>query len=180
VPGESARVENYIRWSDNFEQETGYNSQTTLAVTIRFSQIPLIRRTEIVLNRGHIFLKNNQFLRVVLLHEMGHTIGLDHSEYYEAIMYSNLKFEQPENQVLHEDDVNGLRASIDLNLNRQSQNVGIEALSGKNDESSNAFSCGTIDVNGSNGGGPLLPNFIALIFGLLLSFVLKYKRGRFV
>ena len=39
-----------VRWSSNFSEETGYNSATTLAVTIRYQRAPYLLRTEIILN----------------------------------------------------------------------------------------------------------------------------------
>lgn len=171
---------NYIRWSNDFAQETGYSAFNTLAVAVRYSDGVHFTRTEIVLNGEMSTLRQNftDILRKTLLHELGHTIGLDHSE-QEAIMAAAVGSIQN----LTSDDVSGGIAVVEENLWRQQ--VGIQqpqdGESGSSSEETSGTagtSCGSIDLNGpSNGpGGPATFSFlISLLLGLLGSRYLVLK-----
>ena len=56
----SAFSGNYIRWSDNFGAETGYDPNQTLAITIRYTSGTHMTRTEIILNGNMPSLRNNE------------------------------------------------------------------------------------------------------------------------
>ena len=72
---------NSIRRSDNFGAETGYDPNSTLAITIRHTQGPYLGKTEIILNGSMQFLRVNtsNILYKTLVHEFVHVLGLDHS-----------------------------------------------------------------------------------------------------
>ncbi len=49
-------------------------------------------------------------LETVLLHELGHAVGLDHSRHYQAIMRAGIKPGHAPRRALHEDDIAGICA----------------------------------------------------------------------
>ena len=74
----------FIYWSSHFSQ---FN---TLGKTRRIYKHSSLERIEILLNENNFFLKNNRILKWVLLHELGHSMGLGHSKKEEDIMYGHL------------------------------------------------------------------------------------------
>ena len=158
---------NYIRWSDNFGTDTGFDPSRTLAVTIRYNQGTFFEHTVIILNGSLSYLRQNwgNTLKITLLHEIGHTIGLDHSD-QQAIMEANLGSVS----TLQPDDIAGMNALVDSTLERQGGGY-ISPYSTTNSSSSNKLfsGCGTIqEVNSSPG------NFLGTGFlGLLIAYVLR-------
>jgi hypothetical protein len=62
-------------------------------------------------------------LETVLLHELGHAVGLDHSRHQQAIMRAGIKPGHAPRRALHEDDIAGICAvarSSALNVNGSS------------------------------------------------------------
>ena len=108
-----------VKWSSDFTRETGYSALGTMAVTIRQSTTPFIRKSDIIVNSTHTSLRNQENLTLVLVHELGHTLGLDHSNQVGAVMYSSLSFGPMANRELSEDDINGYNAVVAENINRQ-------------------------------------------------------------
>lgn len=155
---------NTIRWSNDFAAETGFNPSTTLAVTVRYRVGTHFSKFEIILNGSNTALRNNtsNILYQTILHEMGHVVGLDHSEFSNAVMYPSL---QGINR-LSADDSDGANAVIDENLRRQSIGF-VSALATEPDNSSNALACGsTVDVSGKN---PPSGGFLTITLGFLLA-----------
>jgi hypothetical protein len=52
---------NYIRWSDNFAAETGYDGSSTLAITIRYNKGTFFERVVIILNGNLSYLRQNPY-----------------------------------------------------------------------------------------------------------------------
>ena len=76
---------NTVRWATDFAAETGYDPTYTLALTIRHQVGTYIVRSEIIINSSYSGLNpdgylNQSLLRKVILHEMGHTFGLGHTD----------------------------------------------------------------------------------------------------
>lgn len=141
---------NIIRWSNNFSAETGLDANSILAVTIRYTGGPYIARAEIIVNGNNIINQSESNLKTVLLHELGHTLGLDHSEYSNAVMAANLVLGF---NGLHSDDRQGISAVVGETQRRQAIGY-ISPLSQSEDtQSASPLNCGTVDMSGGAGGG---------------------------
>ncbi|MBT3585913.1 MAG: matrixin family metalloprotease [Halobacteriovoraceae bacterium] len=152
----------YIRWSNNFGAETGFDPARTLAVTIRYTQGTFMNKTEIILNGNNPSLKanTNNLLLKTLLHELGHTVGLDHSNQF-AIMQAT-----PSSLTsLTFDDQQGFVAAISQHKDWSAEGF-ISPLAGSTEEEKSTFlGCGSVELPPSNGSnnGP---------FGFLFSLIL--------
>lgn len=127
--GTSARANNVVRWSNNFQKETGYSATSTMAITVRYSSPPLLQRTEIIINGQYFGLANIEDLRKILIHELGHTIGLDHSQEYGSLMYSTLALGGSGPSYLSSDDIEGLNQVIAYHAQKQSEPIQLEQRS---------------------------------------------------
>lgn len=160
---------NAIRWSNNFAAETGFDPNTTLAVTVRYRTGTFFSRFEIILNGNNTALRNNaaNILYQTILHELGHVIGLDHSEFSNAVMYASLQG----NNRLSNDDVNGGVAAINETIRRQDVGFVSDLARQESESGANALACGSVAfIDGGKppkGGSGLL----ALALGLILSLV---------
>ena len=170
---------NYIRWSDNFGAETGYDPSRTLAITIRYNQGTFFQSTVIILNGGISYLRQNwgNTLKITILHEVGHTIGLDHSSDAGAVMAANLGTAT----TLQPDDIEGANAVVDETLRRQS--VGFVSPLAASEKK--VAACGSVEdiANGSGGPGGAMTNFLgSLVIGLMMIIMLgkveKLKRQK--
>jgi hypothetical protein len=159
---EEPQLRNVVRWSERFEQETGYSSNT-LAVTVRNLRAPYIRMTEIILNSNHPLLSDENFLAQVILHELGHTIGLGHSKDPYSIMYATLSPGGSTPSYISYDDEEGMKFVVNKNLSRQKNGSTIKS---EENQSSNSGipSCGTIDWNDKSGSN----NIISSMLGILM------------
>ncbi len=149
----SSHSGNHIRWSNDFAQETGYSPVSTLAVTIRHRVGTYFVRTEIILNGENERLRSNQgnLLYQTILHEMGHTLGIDHSEFSSAVMYPSV---QGINRLSFDDQ----DAVVDVvDETRLRQEVGfVSALSTETSGNANALACGSVSLvtDSDSGDGP--------------------------
>lgn len=156
---------NYIRWSNDFGNETGYDPSKTLAITIRYNQGTFFQQTVIVLNGSLNYLRqnSNNSLKTTILHEIGHTLGLDHSS-SNAIMSANLT----SLTTLQADDIEGANAVVDETIKRQSTGF-TSPYSATTSEKKALPTCGTIeDAGNGRGPGNGASNFVG---SLLLGFV---------
>ncbi len=166
---------NIIRWSQNFTAETGLSASSILAVTIRYASGPYMVRSEIIINGNHLINSYPTYLQTVLIHELAHTIGLDHSEYSDAVMAASLSLGY---QGLHFDDREGINAVVDETLRRQAIGYVSPLSSSSNDKSSNTFmACGTVqNVKKQSHPSPLV-SFLGQIFlGGLITQLLRLLR----
>ena len=156
---------NIIRWSTKFGKETGLAEDTTLAVAIRYSKGPYIARAEIIINGSHALNSFPSQLQTVLTHELGHILGLDHSENGDALMAPQLQIPY---QGLHWDDQMGMDYTVNETKRRQAIGY-VSPLSSSTEKSEGSpLSCGTVDISGGSGGSGGSP-MISLGIGLLLA-----------
>jgi hypothetical protein len=162
-------TKNIIRWSTNFAAETRMDPKSVLAVAIRYTNGPYFARTEIVINGGHELNQNNVYLRTTITHELGHTMGMDHSDVGEAVMAPTL---QPWYKGLHTDDLDGMHAAYTEMDHRQLTRY-VSPLAYTSDKTqSQPLSCGTVGpVTAHSGLG--INGLLSLIGGILMSFVRK-------
>lgn len=171
----SEQTKNFVKWDRNFEANSGLIGSQYLAVTIRRALIPFIARVEILMNPHYIDLDRDEIVKI-LVHELGHTIGLDHSVDANSIMSASIRLGPYSNQSITVDDVAGLNYIYTEMGSRQAGSSNdpayLELQSSRDQNSSKEFvpSCGTIkDINGGGGGsGPFLPSFL---FGLVFVFL---------
>ena len=155
---------NIIRWSTKFAAETGLNESTTLAVAIRYTGGPYVARAEIIINGNHPINSFPEQLKTVLTHELGHTLGLDHSDVGAAVMAPTIQIPY---YGLHSDDLSGMNYTV--SETRRRQIIGyVSPLSKQTTSESSPLSCGTVDLSGGGGSGPGNP-MVSLGLGLLLA-----------
>lgn len=163
-------TKNIIRWSTNFAKETKMDPTTVLAVAIRYTDGPYFAKTEIVINGSHTLNQNDYYLRTTITHELGHTMGLDHSDVGQAVMAPTL---QSMYTGLHSDDIQGVRAAHEEMEQRQVTGYVSPLAYSKDGGEQNAMSCGTIQAAGAVNPGISFNALISLAGGLLISFVRK-------
>lgn len=168
--GSGAGVRNIIRWSENFAAETNMDPDSVLAVAIRYTDGPYFAKTEIVINGNHQLNKYENYLRTTLTHELGHTMGLDHSEEMEAVMAPTL---QAYYTGLHDDDVKGLNDAHAETLRRQTTGY-VSPLSYETEQSAmqEPVSCATV----ATGPAMSFQSFLSIAGGILISFVRKFMK----
>ncbi len=162
--GSSAATSNIIRWSTNFAAETGMDANSVLAVAIRYTNGPYFAKTEIVINGGHYLNRDMDHLYTTITHELGHTMGLDHSSVNKAVMAPVL---QNPYYGLDEDDTQGMDQAFNETQSRQvSGYISPLAFQESKSTSASGVGCGMIQVSGSN-------NMVSLSVGLILGFLKK-------
>ncbi len=159
---------NFIRWSFDFENETGFDGQSTLAVTTRYIQGTNIVRSDIILNGNNSALFNNQgnMLYATILHEFGHVMGLGHSDML-SIMQPSLTWLRS----LQEDDIAGAIDVHGVQVSRQASGFVSPQAAGvtTRKEKDGISGCGTINMQGPGANGPgSMGGLFVLMLGLLL------------
>ncbi len=164
---------NYIRWSYNFAAETGYDATRTLAVTIRYNSGSYFEQVVIILNAQITYLRTNfgGALKKTILHELGHTVGLDHSS-ESAIMAATLGSISS----LQNDDVSGMNALIDETNHRQQ--TGFVANQNESSESNKVAACGSIEDIASGGGSGGNQFLQSLLLGIVLALFARHLKSR--
>jgi hypothetical protein len=169
----SSGTSNIIRWSTNFGAETKMDPSSVLAVAIRYTNGPYFAKTEIIINGQHnSFNTPNAFINrmnvaTTLVHELGHTMGLDHSNDMNAIMAPTLQTPYPG---LNSDDVRGLSDAHSQTEHRQLVRYVSPLAYGQEKSTSQPLSCGTIGTATAASGSSGL---LSLSLGMLIGFVRK-------
>jgi hypothetical protein len=162
---------NIIRWSTNFAEETRMDPNSVLAVAVRYTDGPYFAKSEIIINGTHgafnsnIKNMNEMNLGTTLVHEFGHTLGLDHSENLLAVMAPTLQY--PYNG-LHSDDLEGMSEVHSETEHRQAIRYVSPLAYQEAGQNSKAVSCGTTGVPTSGG------NFVSMAAGMLINFIWKF------
>lgn len=162
---------NIIRWSTNFAAETRMDPTSVLAVAIRYTNGPYFAKSEIIINGTHSAFNspyaaiNNTNIGTTLVHELGHTMGLDHSENMMAVMAPTLQY--PYNG-LHPDDISGMRDAFEQTEHRQITRYVSPLAYSKETQSGQALSCGTTGPVQAGGSGTF-----SLLLGMLIPFIRK-------
>lgn len=176
---DTASGKNIIRWAVDFEKETGFDAESTLAVTIRYNDSPYWAKAEVILNPTKEFLKLDPVaLQFVLMHELGHTMGLSHSDDEDSVMKASYNGDASfaMDQGLSSDDYEGMSEALKTMNTRKSQPQVLSASASEN-KSSDGLSCGTVDL-GSGGSGPNGPLqfLISIVLGMLFILVGSNER----
>lgn len=161
-------TKNIIRWSTNFAKETKMDPASVLAVAIRYVNGPYFAKTEIVINGGHSLNQIEKYLRTTLTHELGHTMGLDHSENGNAIMAPTLQ----EVGNINFDDVQGMSHAHSIHMQRQAERYVSPLAYSTEETQSQPLSCGTVGPV-AQASAPSMNGLLSLAGGLLISFVRK-------
>jgi len=160
---------NVLRWSRNFAEETKMDPSTVLAVAIRYATGPYFIKSEIVVNGNHPLNSDINNLLTTITHELGHTMGLDHSEEMQAVMAPTL---QEPYLGLHEDDIAGMSFIYEETRKRQITGY-ISPLAYNEEKVTQPLGCGTV---GLVGGANYISNFSSIVAGIILGFLKKvYK-----
>lgn len=162
---------NVIRWSTNFAAETKMDPASVLAVAIRYTDGPYFAKTEIIINGNHVYNQQNNYLLTTITHELGHTMGLDHSDVYNAIMAPSL---QLNSNGVQQDDSQGIEYAVSETLHRQEIGYVSPLAYQSDEESKSPLSCGTVAVTTSASASPLSGLF-SLAAGILIGFVRRIR-----
>lgn len=169
----SGGTSNIVRWSTNFAAETRMDENSVLAVAIRYTNGPYFAKTEIVINGNHNSFNtgnpsiNRMNIGTTLVHELGHTVGLDHSNNMMAVMAPTLQYPYTG---LHSDDLNGMGDAHAQTQHRQvTRYVSPLSYAGET-TTSQPLSCGTTGPATSAAAGN---GMISFGLGMLIGFVRK-------
>jgi hypothetical protein len=166
----NAGTSNIIRWSKNFAAETNMDPASVLAVAIRYTNGPYFAKTEIIINGNHIYNQQNNYLLTTMTHELGHTMGIDHSDYGDAVMAPSL---QLNSSGVRQDDVRAVDDAVSQTINRQETGYVSPLAYQSEEESSSPLSCGTVSF--STTASPL-NGILSLGAGILIGFVRRIAK----
>ncbi len=166
----SAGTSNIIRWSKNFAAETNMDPASVLAVAIRYTNGPYFAKTEIIINGNHIYNQQNNYLLTTITHELGHTMGIDHSDFGDAVMAPSL---QLNSSGVRQDDVRAVDEAVSQTVHRQETGYVSPLAYSKEEESSSPLSCGTVAT--STTASPL-NGLLSLGAGILIGFVRRIRK----
>ena len=161
------KTSNIIRWSNEFSKETRMDDTTVLAVAVRYTEGPYFARAEIIINGNHPLNSIVSYLYTTIKHELGHTMGLDHSDVKSSIMWPEL---QEYGVGVGEDDVKGMIAAYDTMTERQLTRY-VSPLAYEQKSESQGLSCATVTTTPMVAG----QGIFSLLLGILISFVRKIK-----
>ncbi len=161
---------NVIRWSRNFAAETNMDPASVLAVAVRYTNGPYFAKTEIIINGNHIYNQQNNYLLTTITHELGHTMGLDHSNISDAIMAPSL---QLNSTGVRQDDVQGMDSAVSETNHRQEIGYVSPLAYQKEEKNTSPLSCGTVAV--SNSAVPV-NGLLSLGMGILIGFVRRIRK----
>ncbi|MES2528768.1 MAG: M57 family metalloprotease [Bdellovibrionota bacterium] len=166
----SAGTSNIIRWSKNFAAETNMDPASVLAVAIRYTNGPYFAKTEIIINGNHIYNQQNNYLLTTITHELGHTMGIDHSDFGDAVMAPSL---QLNSSGVRQDDVRAVDDAVSQTVHRQETGYVSPLAYSSEEESSSPLSCGTVATTTT---ASPLNGLLSLGAGILIGFVRRIRK----
>lgn len=167
----NVNTSNIIRWSKNFAAETNMDPASVLAVAIRYTNGPYFAKTEIIINGNHIYNQQNNYLLTTITHELGHTMGIDHSDFGDAVMAPSL---QLNSSGVRQDDVRAVDDAVSQTVHRQETGYVSPLAYESEEESSSPLSCGTVAVS-TTAASPL-NGLLSLGAGILIGFVRRIAK----
>jgi hypothetical protein len=114
---------------------------------------------------GETPLPNHVDLRNTLTHEVGHFVGLDHSDVFEATMFSTAPVGEVAKRSLHPDDINALCATYPGGVETQSQCLRASDFPSAEDLDLDSPACSAIGGGEQPGGAALI--LLGLLSGVM-------------
>jgi hypothetical protein len=115
--------------------------------------------------------QQNNYLLTTITHELGHTMGLDHSDISDAIMAPSL---QLNSNGVRQDDSQGMEDAIAQTVHRQETGYVSPLAYQEEEKSASPLSCGTVAVT-SAGSGTTASGLLSLGAGILIGFVRRIR-----
>lgn len=187
---------NTIRWSNNPDDFRGVDMNSTLAIAVRYNQIPYLVKAEIIINKNQTIFNSGTAaqkrlnLYKVVLHELGHTLGLDHNSVVSgSIMAPSINdisyacnmgsYNNCLVNYLEDDDIAGAQAAFQTHRERQitHHTFALENQLPTQVSTQSAGACGTVSLVTDNDDQDPPNQFLgSMVLGLCLMLLLGKRK----